>query len=196
VAKDNPVAPPPTDDPGVVPVLRNFDRDGMAATMRRGSCLWFKVAKVVISHRMPDHAGALTRAIDGEASIETIHQQLESAGVKLDWADFLGQFGALHRALNGHGRMRLRYYSSRRSPHGSLALRKVQEDRFETCDGVYLSHLLGSFRMKRSRCELVLENRGHLESYVCHLGQINGFIEFKIHPRLALIQEPDFPQKQ
>ena len=42
--------------------------------------------------------------------------------------------------------------------------------------------LYRSFRMKRSWCIQISVNGVNLEGYACHLGHLNGFFEFKLHP--------------
>ncbi len=100
------------DRPEAVPLLIGDDNGGgpaMAEALGRNLRLTATFDGVKLSLALPRLAPAMLARIDGRASLGAIHRNLQALDSALDWPAFKAQFDRLYRALNGLGRLFVRY---------------------------------------------------------------------------------------
>ena len=97
------------DRPEAVPVLSDDDGPAMAEAIGRSLSLTANFDGVKLRLALPRLAPAMLARIDGRASLGEIHRELQALDSGLDWPAFKAQFDRLYRALNGLGRLLIRY---------------------------------------------------------------------------------------
>jgi SAM-dependent methyltransferase len=103
------------DRPEAVPVLSDDDDDdggggpAMAEAVGQSLSLTANLDGVKLRLALPRLAPAMLARIDGRASLGEIHRELQALDCALDWPAFKAQFDQLYRALNGLGRLLIRY---------------------------------------------------------------------------------------
>ena len=94
--------------PSMVPQAREIDLADLATKLPPGRDLTLTVEGNSLAFPMPPLAAAILRRIDGRRTLEAIHADLATANPNLDWDAFAAQYGLLHAALNGLGKLFLR----------------------------------------------------------------------------------------
>ena len=105
VKQRNAISPPDTEDPRMVPILRDLDGKAFARDIKPGSAITVANDGVTIRLPLPGLAGALLPRIDGRRSLGDIHEDLARTDTGLGLRSFLDGFKALFAALNGVGKM-------------------------------------------------------------------------------------------
>jgi SAM-dependent methyltransferase len=103
------------DRPEAIPVLSDDDEGGgpaMAEAVGQSLSLTVNLDGVKLRLALPRLAPAMLARIDGRASLGEIHRDLQALDSGLDWPAFRAQFDQLYRALNGLGRLLIRYPSA------------------------------------------------------------------------------------
>jgi len=97
------------DRPEAIPLLTDDDGPAMAEAIGQSLGLTANFDGVKLRLALPRLAPAMLARIDGRASLAEIHQDLQVLDSGLDWPAFKGQFDQVYRALNGLGRLLLRF---------------------------------------------------------------------------------------
>ncbi len=97
------------DRPEAVPLLSDDDGPAMAEAVGRSLSLTANFDGVKLRLALPRLAPAMLARIDGRASLEEIHKELQALDSGLDWPTFKAQFDQLYRVLNGLNRLLIRY---------------------------------------------------------------------------------------
>ena len=103
----NTVAQP--DDAGAVPHLRLEPGEELARGIKPGAALTATIDGVSLRFRLPPLVRAMVERIDGARSLADIHAALREANPDLARGAFMDQFGRLHAALNGLGKLYLSF---------------------------------------------------------------------------------------
>ncbi len=107
VDRPEPIVAEPSD--GAIPLLTDDAPDELAAALRKGRTLTITFEGVRLNFAMPRLAAALVSRIDGRRTVGSIYDDLRTADSRLTHEDFARQFEAVYRALNGIGRLFLRF---------------------------------------------------------------------------------------
>jgi SAM-dependent methyltransferase len=96
--------------PEAVPVFREVDGQQMARGLRPAATLRAQFETIMLRFPMPALAPAIAARIDGIASLEAIHKDLQATvQSSLDWSAFLAQFDTFYAAFNGMNQLLLRF---------------------------------------------------------------------------------------
>jgi SAM-dependent methyltransferase len=99
-------------DPGAtdaIPVLRDLDGEAFAKGFKAGASMTATVDGIQFRRPLPPLTGAILRRIDGRRSLAEIHADIENSDSENSWKLFSVNFSKLYSALNGLGKMYLRF---------------------------------------------------------------------------------------
>ncbi len=95
--------------PDAVPCLRDLDGPAFARDFTPGAAMTATIDGATLRFPLPPLAPAMVARMDGRRTIGAIHGELANADPQLDWDRFQDQFQRLFAALNGLGKLYLRY---------------------------------------------------------------------------------------
>jgi len=98
-----------TDDPQMVPVLRESDGAELARNLKPGGTLTARAQGLEARFALPRLAGPILARIDGRRTLQQIHAALITDGMPLEWAAFMAEFDRLFAAFNGANKMFVRH---------------------------------------------------------------------------------------
>jgi ubiquinone/menaquinone biosynthesis C-methylase UbiE len=97
--------------PDAVPILRELDGPAMAKEMATNRTMTVELDGIKAGFNLPQMAPAIFMLIDGQRSLQEIHEKIVAAApdnTAPDWDAFMQQFQQIFMTVNGLGRMYLR----------------------------------------------------------------------------------------
>ncbi len=95
--------------PEAVPVAREIPGPELARAITKGPRIKAELDGLSLSFALPRLAAPILTRIDGQASLDEIHAELQALDSGLDWAAFKAQFDQLYAVFNGLNHLLLRH---------------------------------------------------------------------------------------
>ncbi|MBO23397.1 MAG: methyltransferase [Rhodospirillaceae bacterium] len=108
VLNDNPVTPPNTDDPDIVPHLLNLSAEDASNALPPGGRITVNADGLKTDMSIPPLSRTIGSLCDGTRSLSEIHEAIREKRSDLNYDAFKRQFDDLYRVMNAINRMALR----------------------------------------------------------------------------------------